>query len=157
MTAIAPGTRFGPYEIAGWVGAGGMGEVYRAYDPRLDRSVAIKVIASAMANPDRVRRFEREARAAAQISHPAILAVYDVATHGGIPYIVSELLEGEALRTRLRGGPLPLARRLRLRARPPTDWPRRTIAASFTATSSPRLCSSPPTAVSRFSTSVLPS
>lgn len=110
-TGIATGTRFGPYEIVGWIGAGGMGEVYRARDTRLGRDVALKLIsAAASADPSRVRRFEQEARAAAAIAHPNILAVYDVGVQDGIPYIVSELLEGESLRSRLRGGALPVRR-----------------------------------------------
>ena len=102
---IPGGTIIGPYEIVGWLGAGGMGEVYRARDPRLARDVAIKLIAESFA-ADRVRvhRFEQEARAAGQLNHPNILAVYDVGAHDGSPYIVSELLEGDSLRTRLRNG-----------------------------------------------------
>ena len=101
---FAAGSRIGPYEIVGWIGAGGMGEVYRARDPRLGREVAIKVIPETFAaDPSRLRRFEQEARAAGQLNHPHILAVYDVGTHDGAPYIVSELLEGESLRSRLRG------------------------------------------------------
>jgi serine/threonine protein kinase/Tol biopolymer transport system component len=104
---IAAGSRIGPYEIVGWLGAGGMGEVYRARDPRLGREVAIKLIPESFAaDPSRVRRFEQEARAAGQLNHPNILAVYDVGIHAGAPYIVSELLEGESLRRRLQGGAL---------------------------------------------------
>jgi Tol biopolymer transport system component len=104
---IAIGTTIGPYEITGWLGAGGMGEVYRARDPRLGRDVAIKLIAQRVAtDAGRVRRFEQEARASGQLNHPNILAVYDVGLHAGAPYIVSELLEGESLRSRLREGPL---------------------------------------------------
>src|ERR1700704_2950903 len=106
---IPSGTRIGPYEIAGWLGAGGMGEVYRARDPRLAREVAIKLIAHAFAtDPSRVHRFEQEARAAGQLNHPNILAVYDVGLHEGAPYLVSELLDGESLRRRLATGALPL-------------------------------------------------
>jgi Tol biopolymer transport system component len=105
--SIAAGSRIGPYEVVGWLGAGGMGEVYRARDPRLGREVAIKVIPEAFAaDSGRLRRFEQEARAAGQLNHPNILAVYDVGSHAGAPYIVAELLEGESLRSRLRGGPL---------------------------------------------------
>jgi Tol biopolymer transport system component len=112
---IAIGTQFGRYEVVGWIGAGGMGEVYRARDPRLGRDVAIKLIsAAASAEPSRVHRFEQEARAAAAIAHPNILAVYDVAVEHGVPYIVSELLEGESLRSRLRGGALPLRRAIEI-------------------------------------------
>jgi serine/threonine protein kinase/Tol biopolymer transport system component len=104
---IGPGARVGPYDIVGWLGAGGMGEVYRARDARLGRDVAIKLIAQSLAtDPARVQRFEQEARAAGQLSHPNILAVYDTGVHAGIPYIVSELLEGESLRARLRAGPM---------------------------------------------------
>ena len=105
---IATGTHIGPYEIVGWLGAGGMGEVYRARDPRLDREVAIKLIPESFATDAmRVGRFEQEARAAGQLNHPNILAVYDIGAHAGAPYIVSELLEGESLRSRLHGGALP--------------------------------------------------
>ena len=102
------GTTIGPYEIVGWLGAGGMGDVYRARDPRLGREVAIKLIPETFAaDASRVRRFEQEARAAGQLNHPNILAVYDVGIHAGAPYIVSELLEGESLRSRLHDGALP--------------------------------------------------
>jgi serine/threonine-protein kinase len=107
-TPMAIGTAIGPYEILGWLGAGGMGDVYRARDPRLGREVAIKLIPESLAtDASRVRRFEQEARAAGQLNHPNILAVYDVGVHEGAPYIVSELLEGESLRSRLGGGALP--------------------------------------------------
>src|SRR6266404_1479927 len=105
---LTSGTRIGPYEIVGWLGAGAMGEVYRARDPRLGRDVAIKLIPETFAaDRSRLHRFEQEARAAGQLNHPNILAVYDVGTHAGAPYIVSELLEGESLRSRLHGGALP--------------------------------------------------
>ena len=107
--AIGPGARIGPYEIVAWLGAGGMGDVYRARDARLGRDVAIKMIAGAFASdPGRVRRFEQEARAAGQINHPNILAVYDVGLHDGVPFIVSELLEGESLRSRLQKSSVPV-------------------------------------------------
>src|SRR2546423_1000799 len=84
---IAKGTQVGRYEIVGWIGAGGMGEVYRARDPRLDRDVAIKLIPESFAlDARRVARFEQEARAAGQLNHPNILAVYDVGVHAGTPY-----------------------------------------------------------------------
>ena len=102
---LAAGSRLGPYEILSPLGAGGMGEVYRARDPRLGREVAIKVLpASFSADPDRLRRFEQEARAAGILNHPNITAVYDIGTHDGAPYVVQELLEGETLRSRLAGG-----------------------------------------------------
>ncbi len=97
-TPFAPGARLGPYEILAAIGAGGMGEVYRARDTRLGREVAVKVIAFyASSDPDRLRRFEQEARAVAALSHPSILSVYDVGTEAGAPYVVFELLEGESL------------------------------------------------------------
>jgi len=94
---IPPGTRLGPYEIQSLLGAGGMGEVYRARDSRLQREVAIKVLPRALAqDQDRLRRFEREARAAGQLNHPNIMAVYDIGwtepNGTGLPYIVCELL-----------------------------------------------------------------
>ena len=98
MTLVA-GTRLGPYEVVSLLGAGGMGEVYRARDGRLGRDVAIKVLhASFSADPDRLRRFEHEARAAGILNHPNITAVYDVGSHEGMAYVVTELLEGETLR-----------------------------------------------------------
>jgi serine/threonine protein kinase/Tol biopolymer transport system component len=99
---LTAASKLGPYEIVSAIGAGGMGEVYRARDPRLGRDVAIKVLPpSFSADPDRLRRFELEARAAAALNHPNILAVHDVGSHQGAPYLVSELLEGETLRERL--------------------------------------------------------
>lgn len=101
------GTRIGPYEIQSPLGAGGMGEVYRARDTRLDRSVAVKVLpASFASDPDRLRRFEQEARSVAALNHPNILSVHDIGTQDGTPYMVCELLEGETLRHRLQGGVL---------------------------------------------------
>jgi dipeptidyl aminopeptidase/acylaminoacyl peptidase len=104
---LTRGTRLGPYEIVGLLGTGGMGEVYRARDPRLDRDVAVKVLASA---PDAasLRRFEQEARAAAALNHPNILVIYDFGAHNDQPFVVSELLEGETLRDKLSNGSLPL-------------------------------------------------
>lgn len=108
---LTPGARLGPYEIVSLLGSGGMGEVYKARDTRLGRDIAIKVLPGAFsADPERLTRFEQEARAAAALSHPNIVAVYDVGHHDGSPYIVSELLDGETLRDRLAGGPLPVRR-----------------------------------------------
>ena len=99
----------GQYEILSPLGSGGMGEVYRARDSRLNREVAIKVLHDFSSNdPDRLRRFEQEARAVAALNHPNILAIYQMGSHEGAPYLVSELLEGETLRERLKNGPLPL-------------------------------------------------
>jgi len=105
--SLAAGTRLGPYEILASLGAGGMGEVYRARDSRLRRDVAIKVLPRAFsADVDRLHRFEQEARAAAALNHPNILAVYDIGTAADAPFIVSELLEGATLRERLNTGAL---------------------------------------------------
>jgi len=106
---FAAGTKIGPYEVLAPVGFGGMGEVYRAHDPQLGRDVAIKVLPSFLSrDPDRLRRFEQEARAAAALNHPNILAVYQMGTYEGAPYLVSELLEGSTLRDQLLRGPLPV-------------------------------------------------
>ncbi|HEU5248801.1 MAG TPA: protein kinase [Thermoanaerobaculia bacterium] len=111
--SLSPGTRLGPYEIVTPIGAGGMGEVYRARDPRLGRDVAVKVLpASFSSDPDRLRRFEQEARAAGLLNHPNVTAVYDIGMLDGSPYVVSELLEGETLRGRLAGGALAPRRAL---------------------------------------------
>src|SRR4051812_3933588 len=104
---LTAGTKLGPYEIHSPIGAGGMGEVYRARDTRLNRDVAIKILpASFSADPDRLQRFAQESRAAAALNHPNILSIYDIGEDRGAPYVVSELLEGESLRERLRAGPL---------------------------------------------------
>jgi Tol biopolymer transport system component len=105
--ALSSGTKLGPYEIQSLLGAGGMGEVYRAKDARLDRIVAIKVLpASLSADHDRMQRFAQEARAAAALNHPNILSIFDIGDEHGSPYVVSELLDGETLRERLRSGAL---------------------------------------------------
>src|SRR6202142_948574 len=110
---LASGTKLGPYEIVSLLGAGGMGEVYRARDSRLKRDVAIKVLPQALSlDADRLRRFEQEALATAALNHPNILAVFDIGTSDGAPYVVSELLEGETLRERLRTGPVPVRKAL---------------------------------------------
>src|SRR5512144_2503456 len=96
---LSPGSRLGPYEVLSPLGEGGMGEVYRARDPRLGREVAIKVLPSAFSSDrDRLQRFEQEARAVAALNHPNILAIHDIGDVDGAPFIVSELLEGETLR-----------------------------------------------------------
>ncbi len=106
--ALAAGTRLGPYEILSPLGAGGMGEVYRARDERLGREVAVKILPGSLSrDPDRLRRFEQEARAASALNHPNILTIHDVGERDGVPYVVSELLEGQTLRERLATGALP--------------------------------------------------
>ena len=107
--ALAAGLKVGPYEIVAPIGAGGMGEVYHARDPRLKRDVAIKVLPALFSSDrQRLRRFEEEARAAAALNHPNILAVYDIGQQDGAPYIVCELLEGQTLRAKLHTGPVPV-------------------------------------------------
>src|SRR6202158_4189429 len=107
--AVTAGQKIGPYEVAAQIGAGGMGEVYRARDPRLGRDVAIKVLPSSFSSDrDRLQRFAPEARAAAALNHPNILAIFDIGEDKGAPYVVSELLEGETLRDRLRSGALSI-------------------------------------------------
>ncbi len=109
--ALTAGTKIGPYEIIAPLGAGGMGEVYRARDTRLGRDVAIKVLPAAFArDAERLRRFETEARAVAALDHPNILSIHDVGQHEGAPYLVSECLEGHSLRQELSSGALPLRR-----------------------------------------------
>jgi Tol biopolymer transport system component len=103
---LSAGTKLGPYEILSPLGAGGMGEVYRAKDSRLKRDVAVKVLPASMSSDaERLRRFESEAEAASALNHPNILSIFDIGTEDGAPYIVSELLEGETLRAKLAGGP----------------------------------------------------
>src|SRR5271169_1798074 len=110
---LAAGTRLGPYEILAPLGAGGMGEVYRARDTRLGRDVAVKVLPEEMAgSPEALARFGSEARAVAALSHPNILALFDVGEADGVRYAVSELLEGETLRVAMARGPMPPRRAL---------------------------------------------
>src|SRR5208283_1941247 len=101
---LSPGAKLGPYEILAPIGAGGMGEVYRAHDTRLGRDVAIKVLPGHLANPQSMRRFDHEAKAVAALAHPNIVVLYDVGEHEGTRYAVTELLEGETLRDRLSRG-----------------------------------------------------
>jgi serine/threonine protein kinase/Tol biopolymer transport system component len=108
---LSSGTRLGPYEIASSIGAGGMGEVYRARDTRLNRDVAVKVLPRSLTeDQDRLRRFALEAQSASALNHPNILVIHDIGTHDGMPYMVSELLEGETLRQRLREGKLSITK-----------------------------------------------
>src|SRR5687768_11817315 len=112
--SLSAGSRLGPYEILAPLGAGGMGEVYRARDTRLERTVAIKVLAAHLSSsPDVRQRFEREAKTISQLSHPHICALHDVGREGETEYLVMEYLEGETLADRLLKGPLPLEQTLR--------------------------------------------
>src|SRR5215468_3841978 len=107
--SLQPSTRLGPYEIISSIGAGGMGEVYRARDTRLDRIVAVKVLPEHLSsNPQLRERFEREARAISRLSHPHICALYDIGNQDGIDYLVLEYVDGETLMERLAKGPLPM-------------------------------------------------
>src|SRR5207253_7246703 len=111
---LSAGSRLGPYEILGAIGAGGMGEVYRARDTRLERTVAVKVLPEHLSSNAELRqRFEREAKTISQISHPHICALYDVNREGETEYLVMEYLEGETLADRLGKGPLPVEQVLR--------------------------------------------
>src|ERR1051325_6235178 len=113
MAAIGRGTTLGPYEVLAHIGAGGMGDVWRARDRRIKRNVAIKVLPDAYASDDdRVRRFEQEARAAGTLNHPGLVTIFDVGTFEGSPYIVMELLKGETLRDAM-GDLAPVALPLR--------------------------------------------
>src|SRR5271163_919745 len=112
---LSPGTRLGPYEILDPIGAGGMGEVYRARDTRLDRTVAIKILpAHLSSDPVRKQRFEREAKTISSLNHPHICVLHDVGQQDGIDYLVMECIEGESLAKRLEKGPLPLDQVLRM-------------------------------------------
>src|SRR5262249_51959281 len=107
--SLPPGVRLGPYEIQSQVGAGGMGEVYRARDTRLDRTVAVKILPQRLADTAEVReRFDREARAISCLNHPNICHLYDVGKQDSVSYLVMEYLQGETLADRLRKGPLPV-------------------------------------------------
>src|SRR5260370_7348297 len=107
--SLAPGTHLGPYEITGPLGSGGMGEVYRARDTRLERTVAIKILpAQFSCDPVRKQRFEREAKTISSLNHPHICVLHDVGHQDGIDYLVMECVEGETLAKRLEKGPLPL-------------------------------------------------
>src|SRR5579872_2428180 len=106
---LSPGSRLGPYEILAPIGAGGMGEVYKARDTRLDRTVAVKILPAELgADPGRRRRFEQEARAVAALNHPNIVAVYDVGVHDDVIFLVQELVAGEPLRNLIERGELTL-------------------------------------------------
>jgi len=116
---LAAGTRLGPYEIGEPLGAGGMGDVYRARDSRLDRGVAIKIVLGEFSD-----RFEREARAISALNHPHICTLHDIGSENGINYLVMELVEGETLAARLRKGPLPAEQAASSTARARSGGPR---------------------------------
>ncbi len=112
---LQPGTHLGPYEIQSQLGAGGMGEVYKARDTRLDRTVAIKVLPEHVAaDPDLKQRFEREAKTISSLNHPHICTLYDIGSQDGIDFLVMEYLEGDTLAQRLKKGALPLEQALKV-------------------------------------------
>jgi len=114
---LTPGSKLGPYEIIGLIGAGGMGEIYRARDARLGRSVAVKILSSeSSSDSDRLHRFEQEARAASALNHPNIVTIYDLGRDGSIRYMAMELIEGKTVRELLRGGSLPVRRVIEIAA-----------------------------------------
>jgi len=115
--SLSPGARLGAYEVLASLGAGGMGEVYRARDTRLPREVALKVLPEALATDrDRLARFEQEARAASSLNHPHIVTIYEVGRDGDVAFIAMELVEGKTLRELTVSGPLPLRRLLAVSA-----------------------------------------
>ena len=133
--SIPAGTRLGPYEVVAPLGAGGMGEVYRARDAKLDRDVAIKVLPERLASDSAaLARFEREAKTVAALSHPNLLGIYDFGTHDGVTYAVTELLSGETLRDRLTPDRSRAARRSSTRSRSRAVSQPRTSTASRTGT-----------------------
>src|SRR5580693_4037386 len=115
--SLAPGTHLGPYEIAAPLGAGGMGEVYRARDTRLERTVAVKILPKELsADPARKQRFEREAKTISGLNHPNICTLHDVGSVDGLDYLVMECVEGDSLAERLEKGPLPADQVLKIGA-----------------------------------------
>ena len=156
--SLPVGARLGPYEITGSLGAGGMGEVYRARDTELGREVAVKVLpADFHADPDRLAGFQREAQVLASLNHPCIAAIHGLERTGGVPALVLELVEGETLADRLVHGPLTLDETMQIRgADSATPSKPRTTAASCTVISSQPTSRSGPTAQSRCSTLAWP-
>ena len=155
--ALEAGSRLGPYEVVGRLGSGGMGEVYRARDPRLEREVAIKVLPEEVADRKQLRRFEQEARAAGALNHPNVLAVHDVGTHDGAPTSSRSCSKARPCGPASRADRFPSARPSTTRWRSPAALPPLTTRGSSTATSSPTTSSSRTTAGSRSSTSASPS
>jgi serine/threonine protein kinase len=144
---LVQGSRVGSYEIVARIGAGGMGEVFRAHDTRLNRDVAIKVLPAAFAHDrERVARFRREAQVVASLNHPNIAAIYGLEEANGVAGLALELVEGEDLAERLARGPVPSTRPSPSPGRSPRGSRRRTRRASSIATSSPRTSKSPATA-----------
>jgi serine/threonine protein kinase len=140
--ALNPGTKLGPYEILSLLEAGGMGEVYRARDTRLDRTVAVKILSAHLSsNPEARERFEREARAISSLNHPNICTIHDIGEEQGEHFIVLEHMEGATLKHLIAGHPLETDMLLGWLSRWPRLWMRRTPRASCTGTSSRPTCS----------------
>jgi serine/threonine protein kinase len=155
---LTSGSKLGAYEIIAPIGAGGMGEVYRARDPELGRDVAVKILPSAFsADTDRLRRFKQEAQATAALNHPNILALYHIGQQDGSPYLVSELSKERACASAFKSARCPYGRPLIMPRRSPADLPLPTTRASSTAISSPRTSSLPRMAAQKFSISAWPS
>ena len=132
--SLAPGTRIGPYEVAGPLGAGGMGEVYRATDTKLKRQVAIKILPPSLAaDADRLARFQREAEVLASLNHPHIAAIYGLEESAGLTALVMELVEGDDLSQRIARGAIPLDEALPIAKQIAERWKPRTSRGSFTA------------------------
>jgi len=132
---LTSGTKLGPYEIQSPLGAGGMGEVYRARDTRLERDVAIKVLAAGLSSdPNHRQRLEREAKAVSKLSHPNICTLHDIGHQDGVDFLVMELVEGETLESGCRKDPCRRSRRFATPRRSRGRWPKRTSWASFTVT-----------------------
>jgi len=132
--ALVPGTRLGAYEVLALLGSGGMGEVYRARDTRLNREVALKVLPEAFSlDPDRLARFKREAQVLASLNHPRIGAIYGLEESNGVQALILELVEAQRSRIESRTVRFPLTKRFPSRGRSPKRWKRRTSTASFTA------------------------
>ncbi len=141
---LSTGTRLGPYEILSRLGSGGMGEVWRARDTRLDREVAIKLLSGEMAGPEALERFKREAKAASALNHPHICAIHDIGESDGRPFLVMERMKGETLREGdRRKADAGATRPASWARRSPMRWRRRTGRASSTGTSSRQTSSSP--------------
>ena len=145
--ALSAGTRLGGYEILSALGAGGMGEVYRARDLKLGRDVALKVLPATLAgDPERLARLRREAQMLAALNHPNIAHIHGLEDSSGTPALVLELVEGPTLADRIARGPIPLPEALAIARSSPRRWRRHTTAGSSTATSSPRTSKSAKTA-----------
>ena len=114
FTVLSPGTRLGPYEIVAHVGTGGMGEVYKAHDSRLARTIALKILPAHLADADSRRRFEREARSASALTHPNVVTIHDVGEADGVAYLAMEFIEGRTLRELTADGPIAMKSLLRI-------------------------------------------